>query len=465
MTITSASRVVLFLAVTLAGFRAEARAETFVRWDQDDVPSASSLGISTLVIPAARPTAIRNALALGYRVYVEIESKEGGTASFPAGVAGAFVKGAGSADQIAPLTARFSAPGGIVRVVDERGKWPHIRTNWVTRNKDVLQVTGRSAQPWIENNGALIRIAASKGGIAPLLTYAWKPTTVSDADVGPRLENYLVAIAEAGSFGADLLLPLHERFERGLLLGRPEVRAEWAEIRRYIEFYSWNLPQRYQPVANIAVVASDALQSFELMNLLVRHNLPFRLVDPASSNAYEPGSADLVIVADAAQPAVVARAADFATGGGTVVMVRPVDAATPAPWRSQAGIKTRDRVTYPAGRGQVVEMTQPPADPDAFALEMRRLLGERRLVDIWNGITVITAPYADGTAGLLLSAMNYTAQPLPIQVRIRGTFTGVQFEAPEEPAKLLPFQHRSGATEFVLPALRAGGRVFLTRVP
>ena len=58
-----------------------------------------------------------------------------------------------------------------------------------------------------------------------MLTYPWTPSTLSETDEGPALENYLLAIAEAGSFGADLVLPLHERFGRRLLLGQPQARA------------------------------------------------------------------------------------------------------------------------------------------------------------------------------------------------------------------------------------------------
>ena len=70
-----------------------------------------------------------------------------------------------------------------------------------------------------------------------------------------------------------------------------------------------------------------------------------------------------------------------------------------------------------------------------------------------------------GYPGALLTVLNYAHQPLPVQLRIAGTYSQVQYESPEEDATLLPHQHRDGYTEFVLPALRIGGRVFLTRVP
>jgi hypothetical protein len=63
---------------------------------------------------------------------------------------------------------------------------------------------------------------------------------------------------------------------------------------------------------------------------------------------------------------------------------------------------------------------------------------------------------------VLITALNYAHQRLPVQIRIRGTFSIVQYESPDEPVTLLPYQQRDGYTEFVLPGLRIGGRVFLS---
>jgi hypothetical protein len=68
-------------------------------------------------------------------------------------------------------------------------------------------------------------------------------------------------------------------------------------------------------------------------------------------------------------------------------------------------------------------------------------------------------PVHDG--GVLVSVLNYAAQPLPVQLRVRGTFTEVTLETPGQPAALIPYEHRAGYTEFVLPELRIGARVFL----
>jgi hypothetical protein len=62
---------------------------------------------------------------------------------------------------------------------------------------------------------------------------------------------------------------------------------------------------------------------------------------------------------------------------------------------------------------------------------------------------------------VLVTALNYTQQPLDLQCRVPGAFVAVHYESPEGGSQLLPFQQRDGSTEFVIPALRVGGRVFL----
>jgi hypothetical protein len=334
----------------------------------------------------------------------------------------------------------------------------------VTRRGEVLQVSSPSAQPWIENNAALLRLPDR--GATSILTYPWQPVTLADVDGGPALENYLVAIAEAGSFGGNLLLPLAAEFQRSLSLAEPQARILWNEIRRHAGFYAWDLPGSYAPVANIAVATADPAAWFEVMNLLARHNLPFAILSPADLGNRDLSRFALLLAMEPLDAAQREALAQFAGKGGTVVIDRPAGSFPPEAAAVPGGVLTAasaGRVTYTLGAGRVVEVRQAITDPNAFALEVRQLLGrDRRAIDIWNGLTVLTALYAhpDGKS-LLVTALNYAHQPLPVQIRVRGTYAVVRYESPDEPLALLPCEHRDGGTEFTLPALRVGARVFL----
>jgi hypothetical protein len=342
----------------------------------------------------------------------------------------------------------------------------------VTLKDGVLQVAARSAQPWIENNVALMRLARAEGGEgAPFLSYPWQPVTAAETDEGPTVENYLVAIAEAGSFGGNLLLRLHPRFQRALLAGDPSTRAGWDRVRRYLEFYSRDLPQRYRPIANVGLLARDPAGSFEVMNLLARHNLLFELLPPAGLRAADLSRLDLIVAFDEPDAAASNVLSAFVQRGGLLVMAAPPEgsgAAAPArpvsrPWSGPPVETTAEQVRYRFGAGTVVERKTGIADPDAFAFEVRELLGpERRPLDLWNGITVLAAPYEDpGGRSSVVNVLNYAHQPLPVQLRVKGTFSDVRYETPGEPPATMPYRHRHGYTEIVLPALHVGGRILL----
>ena len=459
----STSRCVLAVVLLLSWPRAAAHAEVLVRWDLDGVPPREGLGIQTLVVPASKPAAVREAIARGFRVHLEVDASvlsEG--AALADGVSGVVVRGSVSPRQLDQL--RLRAPGLRVLSIDERGMWPHIRLNPVTLRDNVLQVASRSAQPWMDSNAVFVRITAPGPNGAPLLlSPTWEPTTVADARHGPVLDDYLVAIAEAGSFGHDLVLPLHESFERRLLLGQPAARADWQEIRRYLDFFSWELPRRYRRISNVAVVSADPMGSIEILRLLTRHNLPFERLAPDDLRAEALKGFALAIVLDPLKPAQVRPLTAFAHDGGTVVLNGPPPGVA---WAGAVPlVKNGRHAAYGIGSGRVLELLESIDDPDAFALDMRQVLGpERRVVDVWNGITVLVAPYEDPSAeNVLVTVLDYAHDAQPIPVRLAGTYSIAHYESPESGPVLLPLERRNGHTEFVLPALRVGGRVFLAR--
>jgi hypothetical protein len=423
-------RICLGVLVLLCAVVPQVYGEVLVRWDTDHVPPAEALGVRSLLVPLERTAVIAEAAQKGYRVFVEVDAAQIATARVPAVADGGIVvRGTPTDAQLRRARTALLRPGGRLLTLEERGKWPHVRLNEVTKRNDVLQVASRSAQPWLENNGALVRLAGlATADATTWLAHPWTSLTGAGEDEGPALEHYLVAIAEAGSTGASLVLPLHATLQRALLQGRPDARRDWETIRRYLEFYGWDVPRHYEPIASVGVVTADPLASFEVLNLLVRHNLPFQVLRPTTLTREDVDRLALLVVLDppAGEPANVVQG--FEAQGGTVM------------------------------RPEV-----PVVDPNAFALDVRNRLGpERRSVDIWNGITVLVEPRRDPADGtVLLSLVNYAHEERPVQLRVRGTFAAVSYESPEQALMLLPFTHRHGATEFVVPDLRVGGRVFL----
>jgi len=72
-------------------------------------------------------------------------------------------------------------------------------------------------------------------------------------------------------------------------------------------------------------------------------------------------------------------------------------------------VKTERHVAYRVGQGRLLELLDPIENPDEFALSMRDVLGpDGRVVDVWNGITVLIAPYEEAAGEtVLVTVLDY----------------------------------------------------------
>ena len=61
-----------------------------------------------------------------------------------------------------------------------------------------------------------------------------------------------------------------------------------------------------------------------------------------------------------------------------------------------------------------------------------------------------------------LNLVNYAAEPVRVQVQVRGSYSAIRYEAPGQECfqSLVPVKH-DGFTEFVIPDLMIAGRVYL----
>ena len=112
----------------------------------------------------------------------------------------------------------------------------------------------------------------------------------------------------------------------------------------------------------------------------------------------------------------------------------------------------------------VIELAQGVTNPETFSRDVRRLLGEEKLpISLWNASATIAIPYdLPGASTATVDLLNYSADPMPVQVRIRGTYSVVRYETPERGCcEVLPSTHQDGFTQFDVPWLRIGGRVHL----
>jgi hypothetical protein len=348
-------------------------------------------------------------------------------------------------------------------VLNPDAKQPEMRGSLVIKRDSVLEVSSPTAQPWIDTNLALVKIEQrSHQGQVPLYTFSWGLSDSGPEQKGATATDYSLAVAEAGAFHADLILQLEERLQRALSNHAPEAWTLWNQVRSYATFYSDQSEQRLESAANVAVVVDDLDTSDEAMNLMARHNIPFKVLLPADLKLGGLESFNVVVVFVKPDRKACERIADLAAHGKVVVLV---DAHGSYPWQNRDAVRLNEHaVAYAVGDGKVLELSEPVTDPEMFAQDIRHLLGKQDvLLSLWNGLTTVAVPYGEHTGTLkVLEFVNYAAEPLRLQVQVKGSFSSIRYDTPEHKCceSLVPVKH-DGFTEFVIPELRIAGRVHL----
>jgi hypothetical protein len=443
----------------------------FVHWTSSALPPAKELGFSDLVLSWSDSFSpqLKAARRQGYRVYVEVSLDQAATAA-ESGVSGLegiilIVRQSERAEQEKSLPKLRSAhPKLRFLVLNPDGKRPQMRGSLVIKRGSVLEVSSPTAQPWIDTNLALVKIERRfQLGQIPLYTFSWGGRSDSGQQQ-PVLTagDYSLAVAEAGAFHADLILELDDSLQKALWEHDPQAWTLWNQVRPYANFCLHTTEQGLEAAANVAVVVDDLDPSDESSNLLARHNIPFKVLRPADLKSEDLEGFGVVVVLAKPDRGACERLADLATHGKTVVVV---EAHGSYPWQNGRPIRVNEHaVSYAIGNGKVLELSEPVTDPETFAQDIRRLLGTQNvLMSLWNGLTTIAVPYREhGGTVTVLEFLNYSEEPLRLQVQVKGSFASIRYETPEHQCceSLLPVKH-NGFTEFVIPELRIAGRVHL----
>jgi hypothetical protein len=347
-------------------------------------------------------------------------------------------------------------------VLNPDGKQPQMKGGLIIKRDTILQISSPTAQPWIDTNLALIRTEQrSDREQTPLYTFSWNFSDPGQQQRGATAEDYELAVAEAGAFHADLLLEIPEDLQRSLAQNDARAWALWNQVKPYLEFYSPAPKMRGEPATNVGVVIDNLDTSYEAINLLARHNIPFRVLHPSDLKSTDFNGFEVMVVFAKPDKEAGARISEIATRGGTVVLV---DSQGGYPWQNAQPERINEHtVSYVVGKGRVLELSEPVTDPETFAQDVRRLMTKQQvLISLWNALTTLAVPYRESAMITELELINYAAQPLRVQVRVKGLFSSVRYQTPERGCceSLTPVQHE-GFTEFVVPGLRIAGRVHL----
>ena len=439
-----------------------------LRWTLPSVPPAATTGIGDLVVSWEASDLIRKAHDQGYRVYAEIQIHN--AANMPRNkirneLAGLILNpGDSQQSQIdnALRELRSAYKELPLLVLDTKAKQPQMKGQLVIKKDGVLQVSSPTAQPWIDSNLALMRFdQALRPAQTPLYEFK-RQSGASEQPQDPDIQDYLLAIAEAGAFHADLILDLSQKFQSDLLQHNQAAWDALNQLKRYLDFFRRIAAKNLKAEANIGVIADTHQNSYEPVNLLARHNIQFAILEPSDLSPQTFQKFGILVFFAMPDERNAKTIADFASKGGTVVLA---DSHGSYPWHSAPSAPTSDHaVSYSVGKGRIIELSEPVIDPETFAQDVRRLMEKDKvLISLWNALTTIAVPYrvSDGPEKIV-ELVNYAEDPLQVQVQIKGFFSSIRYETPERDCcESLTSVQRDGFTEFVIPSLRIAGRVYL----
>jgi hypothetical protein len=447
-----------------------ATGKVLLRWTQSNIPPARNLGVDEIAIPwntDAKQLAVI-AKEKGYRVYLEVAPQQAETvaeAQANAGIAGLLLAPALGEEQAAEQVMeklRSSYPKLTLRLLFSHEKQPKMRGHLLFENNGTVQASSPTEQPWVDSNLASIRLAqAFHSEKRPLYSFAWENSDPLQKQLGPRVEQYALAIAEAGAAHADLLLDLPENLQNALANSKPEARATWKQLKPFVDFYERDNGEASPSVASVAVWTDGQPGWYEPVNLMARHNIPFRLLTKEQLNSDNLKDMDMLVSFLTPEKEQVAIISKYASQGATVVLV---GARGSFPWQSTNPVRQTDQSkVFSFGKGKVIEFSGPIVNPETFAQDVRRLMTKGTVpVSLWNSLTTLVIPYRDPHNGqTVLELINYEAEPLQVQVQVKGTFASIRYESPEQVCcEVLTPRLVDGFTEFVVP-LVIGGRVHL----
>jgi hypothetical protein len=446
-------------------------AKVYVLWTQSVLPPARILGANDLVIPWGdeAKNLLETAKRQGYRVYLEATREQAPAAAeagVQAGIAGIILKGgAGEESKLEEGADKMRSvyPKLKILLLSAGGKQPDMR-GWLVFKKDgILQVSSPTSQPWLDANLAMIRQErAFQTKQAPLYTFSWDLSDPLVKEHGPSAADYALAVAEAGAFHADLLLEVHEQQQKGLAAGEKQTVADWSQVKRTMEFYEGGNYAAGEAAARVGILTNDYDSSYEALNLMARHNIPYRVLHSSEVKAQDLDGFDVVIAFAALRKDLAEGIGEFAAHGGVAVLVNLPGAY---PWDSSVAQKaTGHSVSYTVGKGRVIELGEVVTDPETFAQDVRRLMVKQRVpVSLWNSLTTLVAAYPGEKPGeTVVELVNYDQESTQVQVQVKGKFGSATYESPERGCcEKLKAVQVDGFTEFVVPEVVIGGRVRL----
>ncbi|MFB3777482.1 MAG: hypothetical protein ACE141_07710 [Bryobacteraceae bacterium] len=361
--------------------------------------------------------------------------------------------------------AEWKKPGEVLALTDSA--WPCLPA-------DRPPTGGPTALPWVQSNGALIRIARA---LAPSRTI-WLSFSPPADERLLDADGYSLAVADAAVYGARWVIALDDGLIRGLLAADQKATttwtriaaATWQRITSTTAFFEQQVDTRtYRPRAVFAVISDFAGPnrplSYEAVNLLPRRRVPALVMDTSQAAGESFTGLLGVFYADQEPPPSRLRQklVSFAQAGGTVFACPKAGFSEGSPMPSEDYFVFSMR-SFGKGRIGVLKEEQ----PDAYHLvvDIQTIMSRRNDLMRLNNGTGLNCYYLVSPDGKrsLVHILSYSRRPgMSAGLYLKDKVRSARYLSPEKaaPAELQTILVENGGTDIPLPAIASYGAIEL----
>ena len=234
--------------------------------------------------------------------------------------------------------------------------------------------SGPTANPWIDSNGWLLRLARVR---SPQKT-VWLMFEPPGAPRIVLLDSYLRAIADSGAAGGRWVVSLDSGLRDSLARGDAKALASWKAMAEAVGFFERQSAWRaFEPLGVVGVISDfggpNETGSQEILNLLERRSLAYRILEMSAAATAPLTGFEALIAVDEGAPAPPLRRKllDFANRGGLLV----VGPGWKQPEAKPSGIDHPRMDIRRLGKGRLAICKATPPDPFMIARDVHMLLG------------------------------------------------------------------------------------------
>jgi hypothetical protein len=352
----------------------------------------------------------------------------------------------------------FPRRSGHVALAFTDCAWPGTKLSASARGGNEAVVAGPTGVPWVDTNGWFIRMVRTLVPDKPVWVLADPPKT--SASLHP--EAYMLAVSDAAASGGRWVVSLGQELPRALAAGNAEALAAWDRIAGAITFYEQRKDRRSWVAAGLLGVLSDFAGdneglSTELLNLVARRHLGFRVLDKTNPAQLSFEGLRAVVFADREPPGrdLGAKLEAFAKAGGLVIF--PIRSAG-----LPGGVSISDQIYHgfdvrQFGTGRLAVAKQDVDDPYSLTIAAHSMLSRRYdLLRTGNGSAAIACLAASrDRKRSAVSIVNYSTRPFDdMSLSVAGDFRSARLWTSESKTAvpLKPTRDR-GRVEFHLPSI------------